>query len=165
MKIKVIPMKGGFPPDIGGVLTEALVETQREARFIAEKTAMYLQGITPSRTGFMRSTARHWDLKIYGRGSFAFWIGWRRRDYSGKKAFYPPYVNYGTGVFGLYGTPIRPISARRLAWQHRGQWVSAKEVKGQRPQKQLDKVERYGVRLIRERFQNAVIRTMKSKFR
>ena len=161
MNIKVIPTN--FPPDIGGVLEEALVETQRRAGRVAEETVTFLKGITPSRSGFMRSTVKYWSLRVYGRGCFSFWVGWRRSSFGGRP-YYPPYVTYGTGIYSGKGM-IRPLHSKRLAWQHRGRWVSASQIKGQRPQRLLEQVEQYGRKLIRQNFQNAVIRTMKSKFR
>lgn len=153
-----------FPPDIPGVLREAMVETQSRAGRVAEDTVTFLKGITPSRSGFMRSTVKYWSLRVYGRGCFSFWVGWRAGGYGSKRAFYPPYVTYGTGIYAGRGM-IRPRHASRLAWQHRGRWVSASQIKGQRPQRLLEQVEQYGRKLIRQNFQNAVIRTMKSKFR
>jgi len=159
--IKVIPKN--FPPDIPGVLREALVETQSRAGRVAEETVTFLRSITPSRSGYMRSAARHWDLRFFGRG-FSFWVGWKRSGFTGR-AFYPPYVTYGTGVYGKSRSPIKPIHAKRLAWVSRGRWISVSQIKGQRPQRLLEQVEQYGRKLIRQNFQNAVIRTMKSKFR
>ena len=86
MNIKVIPKN--FPPDIPGVLREALVESQSRTKELAESTVGFLRGITPSRSGYMRSAARHWDLRFFGRGGFSFWVGWRRSDFTGR-AFYP----------------------------------------------------------------------------
>ena len=78
--IKVIPKN--FPPDIPGVLREALVETQSRAGRVAEETVTFLKGITPSGSGFMRSTVKYWSLRVYGRGCFSFWVGWRRADFA-----------------------------------------------------------------------------------
>jgi len=160
MKIKVISKN--FPPDIPGAIEEALIENQSRARFIAKEIVIYLQGITPSMSGFMKSTVRFWDLKISGKG-FSFWVGWRRSSFGGR-TFYPPYVTYGTGVYAGRGM-IKPIHTKRLAWQHRGRWVSASQIKGQKGQRLLERAEHYGKQLIRQNFQNAVIQTMKSKFK
>ncbi|MCK4497482.1 MAG: hypothetical protein KAU24_04750, partial [Candidatus Aenigmarchaeota archaeon] len=83
MNFKVVSMKGGFPPNIGGVITESLVRVQQRAQELARKTVGFVRGITPSRSGFMKSTVKHWNLRVYGRGGFVFWFGWQRGDYSG----------------------------------------------------------------------------------
>jgi len=158
MKIKVITKN--FPPDIPGAISESLVRTQAGASGVAERIVTYLRTISPSRRGYLRSTAKYWDLRFYGRGGFTFWVGWRRADFTGRKAFYPPYVTGGSGIYSGKGM-IRPLHSKRLAWQCRGRWVSASQIKGQRPQRLLEKVEAYGKRLIREHFQNAVIQTFR----
>lgn len=165
MNFKVISMKGGFPPDIGTVLNESLARVQVKARGLAEATVGFVKGVTPIRSGFMRTTVRYWNLRIYGRGGFVFWFGWRRGDYAGKRAFYPLYVNYGTGIYGLYGRRIFPISAKRLAWEYQGRWVSAKSVAGQRPQRLLEKGKKFAQERLRDIYQYEVAMGMKKRFR
>jgi len=165
MNFKVVSMKGGFPPDIGGVIAEALARVQVRAKRVAEATVGFVRGITPSRTGYMRATVRYWNLRIYGRGGFAFWFGWRRGDYSGQRAFYPSYVDKGTGVYGLYGVPIFPSSSPRLAWKYQGRWVSARFVYGQRPQRLLERGKKFAQERLRDIYQYEVAMGMKRKFK
>jgi len=46
---------------------------------------------------------------------------------------YSEYQERGTGIYGPYGTPIRPKTKKVLAWQKNGKRYFAKEVKGSRP--------------------------------
>lgn len=165
MNFKVVSMKGGFPPNIGGVLTESLARVGVRAKGLAEATVGFVRGISPSESGYMKATVRYWSLRVYGRGGFVFWFGWRRGDYAGKRAFYPIFVNYGTGIFGLYGRRIFPVSARRLAWEYRGRWVSAKSVTGQRPQRLLERGKKFAQEKLRSIYQYEVSSAMKRKFK
>jgi len=165
MNFKVVSMKGGFPPDIGRIINESLARVQMRALGLARDTVGFVRGITPSRSGFMKSTVRHWNLRIYGRGGFVFWFGWRRGDYAGQKAFYPLYVDLGTGVYGLYGVPIFPLHATHLAWIHGGRWVSARFVAGQRPQRLLEKGKEFAQERLRDIYQYEVSMGMKRTFK
>lgn len=165
MNFKVVSMKGGFPPNIGRIINESLARVQMRAQGLARDTVGFVRGVTPSRSGFMKSTVRYWNLRIYGRGGFVFWFGWRRGDYAGQKAFYPLYVDKGTGVYGLYGTPIFPLHATHLAWIHRGRWVSARFVAGQRPQRLLEKGKEFAQERLRDIYQYEVSMGMKKTFK
>jgi len=157
-------MKGGFPPDVGGVLTASLVRTQIRAKELAESTVVFLQMITPIRSGFMQSAAKYWNLRTYSRGGFSFHFGWQKGDFSGK-VFYPPYVDQGTGLHGRYKQRIYPRKAKRLVWRYRGEWVSAESTAGQRKQRLLSHAYRYANKKARAMFQSEVISGMKSKFK
>jgi len=165
MNFKVVSMRGGFPPNISATLTESLVRVQARAKRLADATVGFVRGITPARSGYMKSTVRYWNFRVYGRGGFVFWFGWRRGDYGGKRAFYPIFVNYGTGVFGLYGRRIFPIFARRLAWEYQGRWVSAKSVAGQRPQRLLERGKEFAQTRLRDIYQYEVAMAMRRKFK
>ena len=52
----------------------------------------------------------------------------------GKLAPYAKYVEYGTGIFGKKGSPIRPKTGNVLAWEENGKTFFANEVKGQEGQ-------------------------------
>ena len=43
------------------------------------------------------------------------------------------YHEKGTGIYGPKGRPIRPVTAKALAFKIDGQWVVTKEVKGMKP--------------------------------
>jgi len=165
MNFKVVSMKGGFPPNIGRIITESLVRVQQRAQRTASDTVGFVRGITPSRSGFMKSTVRYWNLRVYGRGGFAFWFGWRRGDYSGQKAFYPLYVDKGTGVYGLYGAPIFPLHATHLAWRHDNKWVSARFVAGQRPQRLLEQGKEFAQEKVKDIYHYEVSMGMKKTFK
>lgn len=165
MNFKVVSMKGGFPPDLGRIITESLARVQVRAQELANDTVRFVRGITPKRSGFMKSTVRYWNLRVYGRGGFVFWFGWRRGDYSGKKAFYPPYVDLGTGIHGLYGVPIFPKDASRLAWRYKDEWVSARFVSGQRPQRLLEQGKEFAQEKLRDIYQFEVSMGMKKTFK
>ena len=165
MNFKVVSMKGGFPPDIGRIINESLAQVQMRAQGLARDVVGFVRGVTPSRSGFMKSTVRYWNLRIYGRGGFIFWFGWRRGDYAGQKAFYPLYVDKGTGVYGLYGAPIFPLHATHLAWQHEGKWVSARFVSGQRPQRLLEQGKEFAQEKLRDIYQYEVAMSMRKTFK
>lgn len=165
MHVRIISMRGGFPPNIGAVLNESLMRVQMRVRELAEATVGFVRGITPSRTGYMKSTVRYWGLRIYGRGGFAFRFGWRKMDYAGQRAFYPPFVDLGTGIYGLYGRPIFPLFAQRLAWRYQGRWVSAESVAGQRPQRLLRRGKEFAQEKLRDIYQYEVAMSMRRRFR
>lgn len=164
MQMRIISMKGGFPPDVGGVLTASLVRTQLRARALAEETVEFLQMLTPYRSGFMRSQVKYWNLRTYARGGFTFYFGWRKSDFAGK-VFYPPYVDQGTGLYGKYKQRIYPKKAERLVWKHRGEWASAKSIAGQRKQRLLSHAYRFARKKARVMFQSEVLSGMKAKFK
>lgn len=166
MNFKVVSMRGGFPPDLGKIITESLARVQVRAQRLARDTVGFVRGITPSRSGFMKSTVRYWNLRIYGRGGFVFWFGWRKGDYAGKRAFYPPYVDLGTGIYGLYGAPIFPLHATHLAWiTPGGKWFSARSVAGQRPQRLLEQGKVFAQEKLRDIYQYEVSMGMKKTFK
>ena len=126
-----------------------------------QEIARYLRSITPRSSGYMASTARGWDFHRRGRWGFSFFVGWRSSQFP--KVFYPLFVLYGTGIYGLYGKPIRPKRASRLAWQTPGgKWVSKLEVKGQRHRPILKQVEQFGVKLLRQNLKFAYLRSMRT---
>ena len=86
---------------------------QRMAVGSMMEIAAYLRSITPRRSGYMASTARGWDFRRRGRWGFSFFVGWRASQFP--DVFYPPFTLYGTGLWGLYGRPITPRQAPRLA--------------------------------------------------
>lgn len=52
----------------------------------------------------------------------------------GTNVFYAIFVHDGTGVYGPKGTPIRPVTAKRLSWKTKtGSAVYAYSVKGMVP--------------------------------
>lgn len=53
--------------------------------------------------------------------------------------FYLPFVNDGTGIYGSRGRPITPVHARVLAFKWKGRMWFLKSVKGQKPQKFVEK--------------------------
>lgn len=164
MNFRIISMKGGFPPDVGGVLTAALVQTQLRARALAEETVEFLQMLVHSRTGFMRSHAKYWNFRTYSRGGFMFYFGWQKSDFAGR-AFYPPFVDQGTGLYGKRKQRIYPKKAQRLVWKYRGEWVSAPSIAGQRKQRLLSHAYRFARKKARVMFQSEVLTGMKVKFK
>jgi phage gpG-like protein len=48
---------------------------------------------------------------------------------------YAPHQEYGTGVYGKTGQPIRPKNARILAWKSGGKWHFARQVRGVKPKR------------------------------
>jgi len=52
---------------------------------------------------------------------------------------YLPFVNDGTGIYGPFGRRIKPVRAKVLHWEKNGQHFFAKSVRGQRPQKFVEK--------------------------
>jgi hypothetical protein len=134
---------------------------QKMAAMSMMEIAHYLRSITPRRSGMMASLVRGCDFKRRGRWGFSFFVGWRASDFYGK--FYAPFTLYGTGVYGLYGRPITPRSAPRLAWQDKsGKWISKAEVKGQRPRPILKQAQNFGVKLLRQNLKFAYLRSMRT---
>jgi len=136
-------------------------QQQMLARMSMVEITGYLRSISPKRSGYMASTAMGWDFRRRGKWGFSFFVGWKDSQFP--KAFYPVYVLYGTGIYGLYGKPIRPISASRLAWQDKsGKWISKAEVKGQRGKPILKQMQRFGIKLLRENLKFAYLRSMRT---
>lgn len=134
---------------------------QRMAQMSMREIAQYMRSITPRRSGYMASAVRSWGFHRRGLWGFSFNVGWRASDFP--DVFYPPFTLYGTGLWGLYGKPIKPISAPRLAWQDRsGKWISKAEVKGQRPKPILKRTQNFGVKLLRQNVKFAYIRAMRT---
>jgi len=164
MNMRIVSMKGGFPPDVGGVLTASLTRTQLRAKEVAEETVDFLKMLVHSRSGFMQSQAKYWNFRTFSRGGFVFHFGWRKSDFAGK-VFYPPYVDQGTGLYGKRKQRIYPLKAKRLAWKYRGEWVSAESVAGQRKQRLLSHAYRFAKRKARVMFQSEVLLGMKRTFK
>lgn len=109
----------------------------------------------------MASAVRGYGYRRIGRWGFEFKVGWRGEQFP--NVFYPPFVLYGTGIYGLYGKPIRPISAERLAWQDKsGKWISKAEVKGQRHRPILKQAQEFGMKLLRQNLKFAYLRSMRT---
>ena len=53
--------------------------------------------------------------------------------------YYTPFVNDGTGVYGIYHRPITPKHAKVLVFKWKGKTWFLKSVKGQKPQKFVEK--------------------------
>lgn len=51
--------------------------------------------------------------------------------------YYPYWVHEGTGVYGPYGQPIRPVRARYMVFRWKGEWRRMRRVRGQPGQKFL----------------------------
>jgi len=152
-----ISKPGAFPPRIDKSIEMGLSLIQLSATKIAEFSVTALKRITPSRTGFMRSNVRYWGLRLGSRGGFCFRLGWRKKDFLSQKVFYPPYVVYGTGIYGVKKRRIFPKQARRLVWVREGRWISARSIAGQKPQKLFDKVVPNIQRFVRTIVQDAMV--------
>ena len=134
---------------------------QRMARMSMMEIAAYLRSITPRRSGYMANAVRGYGFRRRGRWGFEFKVGWRASDFPG--VFHAPFTLYGTGIYGLYGKPITPRQAPRLAWQDkRGNWISKSETIGQRPRPILKQAQNFGVKLLRGNIQRAYIRAMRT---
>ncbi len=153
---------GGFPPPVEKSMNEALAIMRAGAMEVAKLAVRVLKGFTPvGETGLLRSTATYWNLRMYSRGGWVFRLGWRKMDFIGQKAFYAPYVNWGTGLWGKYRTPIVPRTAQRLAWQKGGVWVSAESVKGQPGQQMIERATEVVQREVMRMIPGAVVRGFK----
>lgn len=136
-------------------------QQQMLARMSMVEITGYLRSISPKRSGYMASTAMGWDFRRRGKWGFSFFIGWRASQFP--KIFYPVYVLYGTGIYGLYGEPIKPVSAERLAWEtSAGKWISKIETKGQRGKPLLKKTQNFGMKLLRQNVKFAYLRSMRT---
>ncbi len=52
---------------------------------------------------------------------------------------YALYVNRGTGIYGPYQTPIRPVTAKNLVFAWKGKTWFLKQVKGQKANPYIDR--------------------------
>lgn len=57
----------------------------------------------------------------------------------GTNVEYAPHQEYGTGIYGKHGRPIVPKRKKVLAWKNGGKWIVARQVKGVRPKKFMQK--------------------------
>ncbi|MBA7676805.1 hypothetical protein ES703_85050 [subsurface metagenome] len=136
-------------------------QQQMLGRMSMVEIAHYLRSISPRRTGFMASQVSGWNFRRRGQWGFSFFCGWKSFQFPG--VFYPVFTLYGTGIFGLYGKPIRPVFAERLAWQDKsGKWISKAEVRGQKPKPILKECQEFGVKLIRENLYKAYLRSTRT---
>lgn len=54
-------------------------------------------------------------------------------------AMYTPFVNYGTGIYGPRGRKIYPKTKRFLSFEYKGKKIAVPWVRGQKPQKFVEK--------------------------
>lgn len=76
------------------------------------------------------------------RGSLRMFVGSEAGELAatiGSPLDYALYVHEGTGIYGPRHRPIRPVRARMLAWRDNGQWHFAREVRGTRPNRFLER--------------------------
>lgn len=159
---------GGFPPPVDRSMNEALAIMRGWVVEIAAGAVRILRGFTPrGETGVLRGTVHYWNLRMYGRGGWVFRLGWRKMDFVGQRAFYAPYVNWGTGVRAIPHAHdlIVPRKAARLAWRSGGEWYSAKSVKGQWPQEMIERATEEVIRTVMQRIPGAVVRGFKMGMR
>lgn len=162
---KFISLKGDLPPLMAAPMLEALSMMSSMGLDIMDKTVATLQELTPYSSGFLRSQARGWGFRVYGRGGFCFEFGWRRQDFVGR-AFYPPFVNYGTGIYGRNRTPIVPRSAPRLVWQDdAGVWHAAASVAGQPGVHMLETTAQYAKEAVSALWAGSTFETLRRYFR
>lgn len=136
-------------------------QQQMLGRMSSVEIAHYMRSITPRRSGYMAGSVMAWNFQRRSLWGFEFFVGWRASQFP--KAFYPVFVLYGTGIYGLYGKPIKPVSASRLAWQDKsGKWISKAETKGQREKPILKKVQQFGVKLLRQNIRFAHLYAMRT---
>jgi len=156
MYIRVIALGLLVGDAFNRMIEKAMLMNQLNAVRASGEITRYLRDITPVSSGKMRSRTRTWDYKRRGQWGFAFSVGFRSGDFPGE--FYAPHVIYGTGVYGIRRSPIKPRYAKRLAWQSKsGEGTSAKTVRGQRPNPILEATEKMGLRLLRKSCQQAFI--------
>jgi len=140
---------------------KAMLMNQVRAKYAAREIMLYLSSITPVRSGFMRTQTKVWDFKRRGQWGFSFFVGWKSGEFP--DVFYAPYVCHGTGLYGRSRSQIKPLYAKRLAWEYRGRWVSAESVSGQRPKPILKATEKMGLMLLRRDFYKSFIRAFRTK--
>lgn len=162
MNIQVIGLGLLVGDTFNRMIEKAMLMNQLNAVRASGEITRFLRDITPISSGFMRSRAKRWDYRRRGQWGFSFNVGFRKGDFSGR-VFYPPYVVHGTGIYGKSMSPIKPRFAKRLAWETKKGWVSAKTVKGQRPNPILEATEKMGLRLLRKSCQQAFIQAWRIK--
>ncbi len=162
-----------IPIGAGLATFTSLVEIQAKAQEILMAQSKYLRNSsllslrrhTPGHTGFLRSSAKTWGFTSFSPTGFRFTLGWQASDFTGKRAFYAPFVNWGTGIYKGRAN-IVPLNAKRLAWRTKeGKWVSAKSVKGQPPQRMLERAADDFVRQARSLIPGCYARAVKKIFK
>jgi len=107
-------------------------------QYLPHKTYRELYQLTPSRTGFLKSSLKLWDVSLSPTG-LKFTIGWRKSDFVSARAYYPAYVELGTGIY-VGRSPIRPKRAKALRFETEdGRIVITRQVRGQKGQQMLFK--------------------------
>lgn len=143
------------------MIEKVMLMNQLNAVRASGEITRFLRDITPISSGFMRSCTRTWDYKRRGQWGFSFNVGFRKSNFPGE--FYAPHVIYGTGLYGIKRSPIKPRFAKMLAWETKKGWVSAKTVRGQRPNPILEATEKMGLRLLQKSCQQAFIQAWRIK--
>lgn len=112
--------------------------TRRAGEALGERAKELLIEEEPNRTGVLRETNERILVNVpngYGEDVEP-------------RAFYAPYVNFGTGEFGPNKERIVPTAAKALRFLIQGHVVFAKSVAGQKPNPFRDRAD---LRLNRER--------------
>jgi len=135
----------GFYPVVPRGFDLALTIVKSKINLLMGLAVTNLKNVTPVRTGFMRSRAKAWGLRVYSRGGYRFSFGWKSSDFKDKKAFYPKYVEEGSGIWGPYKTPIVPRKAKVLRFFIGEREVVTFSVRGQPPQNLLEKASKLTV--------------------
>jgi len=152
-----------IPVDVA--LIRSFIILQAKSGIIAKGFVSALKQLTPVRTGFLRGKAKYWDLTKIPKFGFSFRLGWQREDFElGGTEFYAPLVVRGSGIYAGRGR-IKPLYAKRLAWQYRGQWVSAPSIAGQKPQDLLNKAVKVGRAFVGAHIRVSVSEGFKSVFK
>lgn len=133
---RFVNSKGNFPLIPRG-FEYALVIIRSKVYLLMNEAVKNLKAVTPVRTGFMRSKAKAWGLRVYERGGYRFEFGWKLKDFASQKAFYPQYVEHGSGEWGPHKTPIVPRQAKMLRFTVGERVVVTPSVRGQPPQNLL----------------------------
>lgn len=97
-----------------------------------------LQKHLPVRTGKLKGSAKY---IVKGRGTKDMQLEVRLGE-SGQPKQLPVWLNFGTGIYGPRRSPIRPRKAKRLRFVAKsGKTVFAKQVRGVKPMRFLDKTD------------------------
>lgn len=126
MPIKVT-ITQNFPPPgiINRILRDerkrALLDAARYVRSLAARYPQQNPQTTYRRTGTLGRSIAVGDVK--GDASAL-------RVQVGTNLHYAPYVEYGTGIYGPKGQPIRPKTAKVLAWRATGGALARAGLKG-----------------------------------
>ena len=161
MNFRIVPLGFLIQDRFQRSIEIVALQQQNMAKGSMMEIAHYLRAITPRRSGVMAGAVRGSGYRRIGRWGFEFKVGWKSEQFP--KVFYPPFTLYGTGIYGLYGKPITPISAPRLAWQDKsGKWISKAEVKGQRHRPILKQAQEFGMKLLRQNLKFAYLRSMRT---